>query len=101
MKNIKDANIFRQNEGPEKRSVGLTLHDDGSIEMHTHDDGPTALQTWGKEEYEFWTNIPPDAVSLLAFVLLRERYLGHDSATDELSKLCKENAVPHKWESYP
>jgi hypothetical protein len=101
VRDLKTAKIAIQEHGPEKRSVSLMLRDDGSIQMHTSDYGPIALEIWGKEDYEFWTTIPPNAAPHLAFELLRERFVGRASATDELEKLCKENGIPHEWESYP
>ena len=62
MADIKTAQIVSQEEGPEKRSVLLTLRDDGSIQMYTSDDSQLAQKIWGKEDYEFWVTVPPDAV---------------------------------------
>jgi hypothetical protein len=44
MADIKTAQIVSQEEGPEKRSVLLTLRDDGSIQMYTSDDSQLALK---------------------------------------------------------
>lgn len=97
----KTFTIISQEIGPEKRSVSLTLGDDGSIQMFTSDSGQTALQTWGKEDYDFWVTIPPDAVSLLALELLRERFTGRVGATDELRDFCKASGIACEWQSYP
>jgi hypothetical protein len=70
----KTFTIVNQEVGLEKRSVSLTLCEDRSIQMFTSDSDQTALQTWGKEDYDFWVSVPPDAVSLLALELLRERF---------------------------
>jgi hypothetical protein len=76
MADIKTAEIYSQKEGSEKRSVSLALRDDGSIQMHTYDDSQAALKIWGKEDYEFWVTVPPDAVPKLAFELLQARFAG-------------------------
>jgi hypothetical protein len=49
MADIKTAQIVSQEEGPEKRSVLLTLRDDGSIQMYTSDDSQAALKIWAKK----------------------------------------------------
>jgi hypothetical protein len=101
MADNKSAQIVSQKGGPEERSVELTLHHDGSIEMHTYDVSQLASRVWGREDYEFWTMIAPSAVSLLAFELVRSRFAGRDCATDELGELCKTYNIPHKWDHYP
>ncbi|MDT7816216.1 MAG: hypothetical protein QOJ42_6132 [Acidobacteriaceae bacterium] len=101
MKTIKKANIATQDMAAEKRSVSLEPKEDGSIEMFTSDTGETALATWNKEDYDFWVTVPPEAISLLAFELLRERFAGRVEATDELRELCKAGNVAHEWQSYP
>jgi len=100
LKTIKEANIATQTLEREKRWVSLKLKDDGSIQMFTSDISETALATWGKEDYDFWLTIPPKAISLLAFELLRERYAGRAEATDELRELCKTGNIEHEWQSY-
>ena len=101
MKDIKTSEIYSQGEGPGKWSVSLALRDDGSIQMHTYDESQTALEVWGKEDYEFWVTIPPVAVAKLAFELLQTRFAGRSDATDELRTLCKTNDIAYEWESYP
>lgn len=88
-------------DGVEARSVSLTLGDDGSIQMYTSDSGPTALRTWGKEDYDFWVTVPSEAVAMLAFELLRARFAGRTGATDELRDFCKAASVSYEWRSYP
>ncbi len=101
MEDIKKAEIFAENEAPEKRWVSLFLRDDGSIQLLTEDTGQTALNTWGKEDYDFSTIIPASAVPLLAFELLRSQFTGRQKATDELAAICKVNDIPYEWDSYP
>ena len=101
MADIKTAKIYSQKEGPEKRSVSLDLRDGGSIQMHTYDDSQAALKIWGKEDYEFWVTIPPDAVPKLAFELLQAHFAGRVGATDELKTFCKTNDIECKWDCWP
>ena len=101
MADIKTAEIYSQKEGPEKRSVSLALRDDGSIQMYTSDDSQLALKIWGKEDYEFWVTVPPDAVPKLAFELLQAHFAGRVGATDELKTFCKTNDIECKWDCWP
>ena len=101
MADIKTAQIVSQEEGPEKRSVSLTLRDDGSIQMYTSDDSQLALKIWGKEDYEFWVTVPPDAVPKLAFEMLQAHFAGRVGATDELKTFCKTNDIECKWDCWP
>lgn len=101
MADIKTAEIYSQKEGSEKRSVSLALRDDGSIQMHTYDDSQAALKIWGKEDYEFWVTVPPDAVPKLAFELLQAHFAGRVGATDELKTFCKTNDIECKWDCWP
>ena len=39
--------------------------------MHTYDDSQAALKIWGKEDYELWVTVPPDAIPKLAFEVRR------------------------------
>ena len=101
MADIKTAKIYSQKEGSEKRSVLLTFRDDGSIQMHTYDDSQAALKIWGKEDYEFWVTVPPDAIPKLAFEVLQAHFAGREGATDELKTFCKTNDIAYEWKSYP
>lgn len=101
MADIKTAEIYSQKEGPEKRSVFLTHRDDGSIQMHTYDDGQTALKVWGKKDYEFSITVSLDAIPKLAFELLRARFAGSAGATDGLRSFCRTNDIACEWNSYP
>jgi hypothetical protein len=103
MADIKRIEIANENlfDGREKRSVSLTLRDDGSIQMYTSDDSQTAKETWGREDYDFWTTVASDTASLLAFELLRQRFEGRPGATDELKELCQAKSIPCEWDHYP
>jgi hypothetical protein len=76
-----EIEIARQ-EGTEFRSVRLALEDDGAIKMDAQDIGPTVTKIWGDDDYEFWVRVPPAAVSMLAFELLREKFTGQLGAVD-------------------
>jgi len=102
MKPTREVTIATQTTNPrEQRWVSLELREDGAIQMFTSDVSQTALATWGREDYDFWVIIPPEAISLLAFELLRERFAGRAGATDELREFCKAGNIAHEWQSYP
>lgn len=99
--NAREAQLASQTTRAESRKVSLLLQQDGSIQVSTLDVGPTALRTWGSDDYEFWVTVPPDAVGALAFELLRERLNGKLDGTDCLTQFCEANGVSQEWGSWP
>lgn len=91
--------IARQ-EGTEFRSVRLTLDEDGAIKMDAQDIGPTVIQIWGEDEYEFWVRVPPASLSKLAFELLREKFSGQLGAVDAFRDWCTKHGVQHEFDSW-
>jgi hypothetical protein len=91
--------IARQ-EGKNFRSVRLSLAEDGAIKMDTQDIGGATDEFWGEDEYEFWVNIPREAVAKLAFELLREKFAGQLGAVDALRGWCKVHGIEHEFGSW-
>lgn len=98
--NLRETQLASETDGVESRKVTLMLQRDGSIQIGTIDVGPMALRTWGDDDYEFWVNVPPDAVGALAFELLREILKGKLDATDWLTKFCNTNGISQEWGSW-
>lgn len=94
----RNIEIARQ-EGTEFRSVRLSLKDDGAIVMDAQDMGPSVDEVWGDSDYEFWVHVPPAAVGMFAFELLREKYLGQSGAVDAFRSWCTAHGIEHKFES--
>ena len=91
--------IARQ-EGGEFRSVRLALQEDGAIMMDARDTGPIVRKIWGDDDYEFWVHVPPEAVGVLAFELLREKFAGQTGAVDAFRDWCKAHGINHKFDSW-
>jgi hypothetical protein len=72
MNQTHSAELYRQG-GPEKQLVTLSVGPDG-VELGALDAGPLVQQTWGRDYYEFWVDVPADEIQNLLFALLRERY---------------------------
>ena len=84
-------------DGGEFRSVQLQLQADGGIRLHAFDKGAKATLTFGREDYEFWVTIPPQAVGRLAFVLMRERFNGNLQAVTVFRDFCKGHEIANEF----
>jgi hypothetical protein len=91
--------ISRQ-EGEESRYVNLSIQADGSLRLHASDVGPTVKGFWNCDEYEFWVDVPPEALRKLLAALLREKYLGRRDAVDEFRTFCEKETIAHEWDSW-
>ncbi|MBU6499780.1 MAG: hypothetical protein KGJ41_16785 [Rhodospirillales bacterium] len=92
--------IDERSEGGTFRSVVLSRLADGAIRVDAQDMGEPVEKIWHDSDYEFWVDVPTAAVAKLAFVLLRERFMGRAGAVDELTALCKREGIEHKWGSW-
>jgi hypothetical protein len=86
--------------GPEKQLVTLSVGPNG-VELGALDAGPLVQQTWGRDYYEFWVDVPADEIHNLLFALLRERYAGRNDAVDEFRTFCEKEGIKHEWGSWP
>jgi len=91
MNQTHSAELYRQG-GPEKRLVTLSVGPDG-VELGALDAGPLVQQTWGRDYYEFWVDVPADEIHNLLFALLRERYAGRNDAVDEFRTFCEKEGI--------
>ena len=87
-------------QGPETRIVQLQLQADGGVRIHAFDRGATAKLTFGRDEYEFWVTVPPEAVARLAFELLRDRFTGRLQAVTEFRDFCKAREIVNKFDTW-
>ncbi len=100
MSDSENVELFR-NAGIEFRSVRLAIETGGEIRLSAQDMGPTVEQTWNRDDYEFWINVPVQAIARLAFVLLRDRYVGREKAVDEFRSFCEQSGIEHSFETWP
>jgi hypothetical protein len=91
--------IGRQ-EGAEFRSVRLAIEGDGAIKMDAQDMGPTVVQIWGDDDYEFWVRVPTASLPKLAFELLRKKFWGQLGAVDAFRDWCKAHGIRHEFDSW-
>jgi hypothetical protein len=87
-------------DGAESRTVHLQLQADGALRLHAYDRGATARLTFGREEYEFWVTVPPEAVARLAFELLRDKFEGRLQAVTEFRDFCKSREIVNKFDTW-
>mgnify|MGYP001237371675 CR=1 FL=1 len=88
-------------EGAEFRSVQLQLQADGSLRLHAYDMAPPGSSADGREQYELWVTVPPNAVPALAFALLRQRFSGQLQAVTEFRDFCKSNEIVNEFKTLP
>jgi hypothetical protein len=87
-------------DGTESRTVQLQLQADGAIRLHAYDRGATAKLTFGRDEYEFWVTIPPEAMGRLAFELMRDRFAGRLQAVTEFRDFCKAREIVNTFDTW-
>ena len=84
-------------EHPEFRSVLIEL-DQAGIRVSAQDFGPsTRIMGSDDGEFEFWVDVPAEALKHLAAMLIRDRFGGSLEAVSEFRRFCQENQVPHKF----
>ena len=62
--------------------------------------GESVKQWWGKDDYEFWVDVPAKALPKLVFVLMREKYGNQRRAVDQFKEFCERENIEHKWGSW-
>jgi hypothetical protein len=78
-------------------STYLTLKSDGGIKLDTEDSGEVVTECWGKDDYEYWVDVPRAAVGKLAYELLADRYAGDPDAVGKFRTFCEEHGVRHEF----
>jgi hypothetical protein len=82
--------------GDEFRSVLLSVTA-SQVRLGTIDAGPAVLRWWGREEYEFWVDVPAKALPALVYALLKEKYEGNLEAVDQFRNFCTDHNIPHRF----
>ena len=80
----------------EFRSVLLSVTG-AQVRLSTTDAGPAVQRWWGRDEYEFWVDVPAEAIPALVCALLKEKYEGNLQAVDQFRTFCTDNGVPHRF----
>ncbi len=93
-KNLKHIRLHVDDLPRNRRTVDLTLHENGSLRLDAQDIGSEVERLLGDSDYEFWADIAAIDVPALCFALLREKYSGRTGAVDELAQFCAGNAIP-------
>ncbi|QND66968.1 hypothetical protein HB777_25650 [Mesorhizobium loti] len=91
------ATLFLQDD-VEYRKVYLDVSSEGA-RILGHDMGPKVEKFWGDDDYEFWVDVPTEALAHLAFALLRDKYTNEERAVDKFQKFCADNGVEHTFKS--
>ena len=97
---VNDVELARR-DGAAFRSVRLQLQADGSLRLHTYDMGYTSPTADGREQNEFWVTVPAHEIAKLAFLLMKERFVGRLQAVTEFRDFCKGNEVVNEFKTSP
>lgn len=90
---------FYRQEGKGFRSLRVDCDGTG-LRISGQDLGEYVRQFFGKDEYEFWVDVPREAVADLAMALIRHHYAGREKAVDEIRDLCEKYGVEHKFQTW-
>ena len=74
--------------GPHRRSVGLTLHENGNLVIDCCDGGPLVEGMMGDADYERFCTVEAEDVPRLAAALLHALFDGDSQAVDHFKALC-------------
>ena len=95
---MKKIELYRD-DGEHFRSVHAHLEED-KFRIETQDMGPTVEETWGDDDYEFWTTVPRKAWGELIIAMVTEFLSGDEHATDRLRDICQKHKVDHEWSQW-
>ncbi|MCW5673402.1 MAG: hypothetical protein KIT15_02385 [Xanthobacteraceae bacterium] len=98
----KDTSVVlaEERKGKDSRYISLSVQSNGAIRVYGSDIGPIAESAWGRDEYEFWLDIEKDAITKLAFELLREKLQGNLSAVADLKTFCEHRGIATEFNSW-
>lgn len=74
--------------GPNRRSVGLKLHDNGNLVIDCCDGGPLVEGMMGDTDYERFCTVEAEDVPRLAAALLHAQFDGDSQAVDSFKAFC-------------
>ena len=94
----REFEIYRE-EGENFRSL-VVENCDTHLRVSGQDMGKLVEETFGKSDYEFWVDVPHNAVLDLAIALIRHHYSGRAGAVNEIRKICEAFGVDHKFQTW-
>lgn len=86
--------------GPNRRSVGLKLHDNGNIAIDCCDGGPLVEDMMGDGDYERFCTVEAKDVPRLAAALLHAAFEGDAQAVDNFKALCDAYGIDARITSF-
>jgi hypothetical protein len=97
-RNDPSIELARQ-EGTDFRSVLIEFRE-GGLRVSAQDLGPKAQLMSDDGEYEFWVDVPPEALQKLAATLIQKRFQGDLGAVRNFMKLCETEGITHQYWSW-
>ena len=94
----KGYEIYRQ-DGENFRSLRVDRQDD-CLRISGLDMGKSVEEAFGKSDYEFWVDVPLNAMTDLAIALIRHHYSGRAGAVSEIRKVCEEFGVENTFQTW-
>ena len=97
-RNDPDIELARE-EGTDFRSVLIEFRE-GGLRVSAQDLGPKAQLMSDDGEYEFWVDVPPEALQKLAATLIQKLFQGDLGAVRNFMKLCETEGITHQYWSW-
>jgi hypothetical protein len=89
--------LVRQQHPRVHISVDLEVKEDGSLEISGQDLGKAPEEYIGRDSYEYWMRLKPEALRSLVGALLREKYEGKAGAVWDFRKFCEGRGIEHEY----
>jgi hypothetical protein len=86
--------------GPNRRSVGLKLHDSDNLTIDCCDGGPLVEGMMGDADYERFCTVEAKDVPRLAAALLHAEFEGDAQAVDHFKALCDAYGIKARITSF-
>jgi hypothetical protein len=69
----------------------------GGLKLHQHETGPSAQDSWGRDDYEATLEIAREDVARLALALLAAGFGDRPDALTQLRLFCAHEGIPHNF----
>jgi len=78
-------------------SISVTANSDGGIRVEGYDVGEGVEKWFGRDDHEYWVDVPASEIRQLVLLLLAEKYKGNVDAVAEFRAYCEAKGIAHKF----
>ena len=89
--------IARRDSTDVSVSISVTANPDGGIRVEGCDVGEGVEKWFGRDDYEYWVDVPASEIRQLVLLLLAEKYKGNVDAVAEFRAYCEAKGIAHKF----